>query len=227
MLRSKKGKSLGRVRWDSGGEEHELSAIQSDRIKDRFDQYRTSLFKATEKGYIHFLLSLRTSYHIQKFPINPSVDFWPFTWYAHSESSFSLLSRILERRKDETNLITIHTFLDLVEKEKAILFPPEAIKAISAAIDEDRLFLQNRMAFIEHLICFRDNFMAHFDRRYMDKINSLKANFQLFDNDVEEIFMAISDILNRYSKYYDGRELILNYWKKVSINLEFLPFERS
>ena len=195
--------------------------------KQIFLNYRHNLAEACKKGYTHYLLSLRTSFHIEHFPsFRSSPTFWGFTWYAHSESSFSILTRILEKRRKSKQTITIYKFINFISQNKKNIFQTEVLDSVSSAIKSDNSFLDKKKSFLEKLMFLRDKFFSHFDKKFFKNISSSLSNFKIKDTEVEEIFFYIEEILNKYSVLFEGRKFLpeLSDWKTV-IDQEFRSFE--
>jgi hypothetical protein len=134
-------------------------------LKEKFLNYRNALYKACEKGYVHFVISLKiNSFRANSDIFGLSTSFWAYSLYAHSECAFSYLARILEIKRKSSDPISIHKFLNLILSSNEYIFDAPVLKEVKSEVKKDLALLEKKKPFIEKIMDLRDNFLSHFDK---------------------------------------------------------------
>ncbi|MGP0593925.1 AbiU2 domain-containing protein [Nitrospira sp. T9] len=195
-------------------------SLPKPEIEKKFEEYRHYLvYEATR---LTSFVALFRKLHERRGDRLEEINIAPAFFQVVTEALLSGIVLWVDKLFDEHGKRSIFNFLTFVEYNRNILtveqlkrrnkYPSDhwmlARDPISLkTVKEDRELIL-RLVCLQNFKTLRDKFYAHFDKEYFfdrDRMREMAPTW----GDLEEVVKVISQVINRYSVAYDGREFLL------------------
>lgn len=195
-------------------------SLPKPEIEKKFEEYRHYL--VNEATRLTSFVALFRKLHERRGDRLEEINIAPAFFQVVTEALLSGIVLWVDKLFDEHGKRSIFNFLTFVEYNRNILtveqlkrrkkYPSDhwmlARDPISLkTVKEDRELIQ-RLVCLQNFKTLRDKFYAHFDKEYFfdrDRMREMAPTW----GDLEEVVKVISQVINRYSVAYDGREFLL------------------
>ena len=130
--------------------------------------------------------------------MNVSHAFFSFTLRSHLDSAFLHLARLVDQHREA---ISVDYLLRVAETHSA-KFAHASSAEITKSVKDDRSTLARLAKSIDAVVVRRDKQLAHLDKETLTKPASIEADATITYKDADDLFVALSAIVNRYSGFW-------------------------
>ncbi len=170
--------------------------------KKHFSKLRSILEHECRNGQIHYRIwkVLHDTDQINHKILEISPEFFSKTIRAHFYTAISHLARLLRKDKDADNIFSFINYI----KTNIKIFLPKYNNTILESIEKDQNAL-NSSHECYLFIKLRDDYLAHLSKHCKNDWDYLVKTYKITPDDIKNLFDQVSEIINRYSNYFDGR----------------------
>jgi hypothetical protein len=130
--------------------------------------------------------------------LNVSSAFFSFTLRSHLDSAFLHLARLVDQHRDAAGV----DYLLRVAESHSTKFVHASSAVVTKSVLDDRTALAGLSRSIDAVVVRRDKQLAHLDKAMLTKPASIEADTAITYKEADELFVALSEIVNRYSAFW-------------------------
>ena len=189
-----------------------------DQIETKFEMYRENLRQ--ESGKLADFIDVYRRLRERKKDFLEEINVAPCFFILVEESFFAAIVLWTDKLFDEKSERGFFNFLKLVEHNREIVSVAELQRRRS--YPDDHWMLENRhdisfkdikadrdrirgLSCLSNIRKWRDQYHAHFDKKYFFDRPKLNQDALVLWSDLEEVLEVAGDLINKYSTAYDGK----------------------
>lgn len=176
---------------------------------DKFEGILELLRDHCIRGYLHFRIWRRINDAFRDMPdqLRQFGLHMKMSWEAHDEIALLYLIRLLDR---DSKSVGIH-YLLRVARSNPHLFDHAQKQQLFDTVEKDQALLDGKLSDkLIRLKDHRDTHVAHSDKSLLSGNVELVPSRPLTRTDIEELYRAAIDIVNRYHRFYNDETWVMN-----------------